>query len=259
MEYNLGMSRTILFLLAAAALVLPCRPARAGQYPASGAGTLEFTVTPLADKYPAGRDIVLLRAASEDSKENYEVHLAAEDLLVLREFGPCIRTAARVPHNFKKGVPVQIKIAWNGPTGKLYLDGKEADILEPMITDDYRMVKPFLATGGGKQAAVSNVQAAKGSAVDVEEADLKFIGSHTCPKIQDLTSKKPQETYCGVALVNFPDNASRAKIKSFLDLLPPAARAQVKRVDYMEPARYAAAPWRGEANVVTGEIFLMGP
>jgi hypothetical protein len=227
-----------------------------GNYPSSGAGTLSLTVVPATDAFPFGTDRLLLRATASKGDERFEIHVVAEDLLVVRDSQRCVRSAVRTPHHFRKGVPCRLSISWNRESTRLTVDGKSAGDFNLMVIDEFSWNRPSLGVAEGDDLNVTNVSASATSGTALNPSDAAFVRNNQCPSLSDLFDSQTQESYRGVAFHRFPDAASRDRLKTYLDLLPPPVLDAVKHVIYVDESRYPAFSWRGRAYFQSESILL---
>ena len=233
-----------------------CGAAHALDFPSAGKGSIEFTVTPKTDEFPLGKNPLLLHAVSADGSETYEVHLAAEDLVLLREFGECMRAVTRTPHNFKKGAPRKLLLAWNGPSTRLYIDGKPADDFNLQVADNFYRRAPAVQLGVEQSLALSALAISANSPIAADKADAAYVSGNKCPNPGELFKTPSQETFRNITLHNFPDQKSRDIIKKDIALLPQAVAAALKRIIFVEPGRYQKLYWKGQAYCGQGVMML---
>ncbi|MBF0545916.1 MAG: hypothetical protein HQM08_15850 [Candidatus Riflebacteria bacterium] len=245
-----------LFFLLSSLFVEPKLLAGNQNFPNSGLGSLEITVKPFQERFPFHHDTLLLQAVSSDGTELYEIHVLAEDLLVLREFGGYLRTADRTPHHFKKGMMYKFLLSWNKETTKFSVNDKEIRGFNTMVINGFGKRQPFLKLGNDPDFEISNVQFSNQSTVSVERADREFVQNSHAPNLGELMDSASQESYQGVAIHEFPSQTLRDKIKKYIDLLPPDAVQVIKHVVFVEKKRYPLPNWHGEAFPGRNAILL---
>jgi hypothetical protein len=244
--------RALIFASACSAVFLPfC--AFATQYPSSGEGTVELTVTPLVQKQFYDNQ-VLFQASSSDGKEFYEIQVVGGDLLVIREFGKCIRSANRMAHDFKAGESYRLELAWNGPSTCFYINYKPFPSFNLLVSNDSFTRSQFLKAGGSADFAVSGLAINPESDIAINAQDRSFVNNCRCPQLAQMLDDRPQEEYRGVGLHHFPDQATRDRVKADIDILPPPVAACIKHIIFVDAAdRMAGA----QGLTTSGNTFYL--
>jgi hypothetical protein len=231
-------------------------PVFAQQMLRAGHGSITLSVTPQIDEFAFGKDRVLLQAVSSDGSELYEIHQDAGDLLALRQFRKCLRSSARIPHDFQNGKPSVIKMSWDGASTQISIDGGDSAIFDLSQIDEFGKMSPFVNTTQDPAFTFDGVTFADSSDAAESGRDAAFVQLTPCPDRAGLFKTAPQEKFRGIALQNFPDEKSRAIVKKYIALLPDAVAAAIGRVIMVESNRYAAAMWRGQADFPHKAILL---
>lgn len=216
-------------------------------FPAPGAGALEFTATPLTLEFPFQKDILLFQAVASDGTERFEFHINAEDLIVLRDFGHCIRSAARTQHGFKLGVPSRLVLRWDKATTRLAIDGREADEFSLALVDRFSGARPASGAGGSTEFEVSEVSASHSGGISAAPADLAFVQSHPCPDLGEILKAPLQERFQGVSLHNFPDEKAKARIRGYIAQLPRPMAGCVGKIVFVPKSHNPNSAWKGLA------------
>jgi hypothetical protein len=214
---------------------------------AAGSGTITFTAVPRIDSFPLRDNMLLLQAASADGAERYEIHVAAADLLVVRDHARCVRSAARTPHNFKKGVAYRFALKWNGASTAFFINGRKVDEFNLLLVDAFARFRPVAAAGASADFEISNVVVATGSDIADNPDDRKFVQTHRCPDMASLLGSPQQEQFRGVALHAFKDTKTREQIKNYIAVLPPAVAAAIGHVVFVEKNYNPDTAWKGMA------------
>ena len=243
-------------LLAVSGWAGPRQPAGALAYPDPGAGSIEFTVRPRTEKFPMRKDLLLLAAGSSDGSQRYEIHVAAEDLLVLREFGRCIRSAGRMPHNFKKGLPYRLTLKWSGESTAFSVNGQAMDEFNLMVVDKFRGFQPSLSLESGTEFELSDAAVLAGSDLAVDPEDRRFAQEHLCPDLASLLGTPAQETFRGVELHRFPDPKAAGQVKGYISLLTEGMAGSLKHVIYVEKSYNPDSSWHGMALQGAGTMLV---
>ncbi len=228
--------------------------AMAEDFPKPANGAVEFVATPV-EKPHFGRDMVLLRSVSSDGEEAYEIHVVAEDLLVVRDFGKCFQSTTRFAHHFKKDQPHKIKLAWHGATTKLSIDGEERDPFELSVVDKFGKPAPIMKLSDSGEYQLSGLRVESVSGIDINPADVSFVANNVCRSLDELYAKPIQETYQSIAFRNFPDDKTRARVKSYIDILPAKVAASFNQIIYID-RKHSGQPWQGLSETGIGIMLL---
>lgn len=204
------------------------------------------------------REHVVLIAVSTDATERYEIRLQKDRLVARRHFGTCLLTAFATPHGFQPGPWHTVELAWNGPTTRLRIDGKNATPIGPLSGNDLGRQLASVGLGSNDAFDIESFRSTPGSDVVEEAADRAFVAASSCPDLDALFREAPQETWRGVALVHFPSAAHRGPIRGWLDLLPETMVRSIGSVVYVEDARFPKNGSLGEANPGARAIVLKG-
>jgi len=202
----------------------------------AGMGAIEFTVTPLKENPSDYKHEMLFQGGSSDGSEYYEFQVVGSDLLVLRDFGQCVRSANRSLHDFRRGERYRIALSWNGPSTRLSINGREIKGFNLLARSDARKYAAGMKAGNTDAFAVTNVAVFPRSDLAVDPADSQAAGDCHCPRLDKLLDMRPEEEYRGVGLHHFPDQVSLDRVKSFIDLLPVAMAGYLKHVIFVSEA-----------------------
>ena len=183
---------------------------------------------------PPDGNCVLFQASSSNGKEFYEIQIIGADVLVLRDFGQCIRSANRAPHTFTQGGFYKLTLTWNGESTKFYINGREIKGFNLMMAEDFYMHRPFIQFDESDNFAVSDIAISPRSDISVEPADRDFVKNCRCPHLSQLLDEKPQEVYNGVSLYGFLNQQARGQVKAYIDLLPAPVAGSIKRIIFVD-------------------------
>ncbi|MBF0522718.1 MAG: hypothetical protein HQL24_06650 [Candidatus Omnitrophica bacterium] len=206
----------------------------ATHYPHADLGTIDFIVKPLKANFSDSNNFVLFQASSSDGKEFYEIQIIGDDVLVFRDFGQCLRSMNRGPHDFKQGGVYKLTLTWNGPSTKFFINDGEMKGFNLVVNGDSYQHSPFVKFGESDNFEISDVNISSESNMSVASADQDFADHHQCPQLAKLLDEKAQEEYKGISLFGFPDQESRDQVKSYIDLLPEAVAGSLKRIIFVD-------------------------
>ena len=241
------------------------RPAvDAGIRPASGSGSIEFTARLRVDGTAARRNLLLFQVASADGAELYEIHIAAGDLLIVRDHAHCIRSAARTPHNFKTGGTYRLTLKWNGASTRFLVNGKKTDEFNLMLIDAFSRFRDVSTIDGGSDIEVSDIKVAAAAGIAEDPKDRNFVREHRCPEMASLLDSPQQEQFMGVSLHRFTDAKTREQIKRYIALLPAAVTGSIGHVVFVEKSYNPDTAWKGMAllgarTMLVQEVSLGSP
>jgi hypothetical protein len=224
--------------------------------PSARQGTIEFTVIPRRDDYPLQKDFLLLEAGTADGSEHFEVHVIAEDLLVVRDFAHCVRSADRTPHEFKKGVARRLAVTWNQETTKFFFDGKEVEGFNLMVVDKFGRYRPSVRVAAGGDFDIGELSVSERCSIPVNPEDRDYVRLHRCPDMRSLLEATTQEEFRGISLQSFPDQKSRDRIRGYIVLLPRDMAAAIKRVIFVGKSYNPDSSWKGMALQGTGTMLV---
>ena len=218
--------------------------ARAGQLqridashcPSSGLGTILFTVTPLKDDPSEYGHEMLFQAGSSDGTEFYEFQVVGTDLLVVRDFGQCIRSVNRSRHDFKPGQQYRLMLSWHGPTTRLFINDREIKGFNMLPRGDSAKYVQSGKAGDTDAFTVNNVAITPLNNIPIDPGDRVSAESFHCPQLSQLKDERPQEEYRGIYLHHFPDRQSRDTVKSYIDILPVSAIGYLKHIIFVDAA-----------------------
>jgi hypothetical protein len=252
---------TLLFLLAAPSVCLG-KTSRfhdlSGQKIFSNTGTIQFRVKLLNDISADPHNHVLLLGVSSDTAEEYKVEIIQDELIVHRRFGRCVLTSFVYRYPFRPGEWHTLKLTWNGATSRFYADGNEVKKLGLYSSQDLPKMVPGIRLGVEKNFRIEEFRSSGESDVRADPADGEFVKSVVCTDLPQLLGVPPQEEYRGIAFRNFPDRASRDKIKAYVDLLPADFAGAIKNIVVVEDARFLKGGQGGFADPVTRSLVLKG-
>ena len=215
---------------------LDARSSDAGVVPQSGAGMIEFTVRPLKADPSDVDHVVLMQASSSDGREFYEIQIVGSDVLVLRDFGPCVRSANRAPHDLKQSGLYTFLLSWNGASTKFAINGREIKGFDLLVNSDYHQHAPFITFGAAESFQTSGIRVSSRSDISPDPADRSLVEQIQCPRLGQLLDAKPQEQYRGVLLYGFPGQPERGRAMGYIDLLPDAVANGIKRIIFVDAA-----------------------
>ena len=224
----------------------------------SGSGTFEFRVKLLKNISQDPHNHVLLLGVSSDIAESFEIQIIQDKLIVHRKFGRCVLAAFVYPYDFKIGDWHSLKLAWNGESSKFYVDQLEVKKLGLYSSGDLPKMIPCIRLGMEDNFEIDHFQASASGDLPVDPADQAFVKNVVCTDLAQLVDESPQEEYRGIAFQHFPDQASRDKIKSYIDLLPAGFAKAIKHIVFVEDARFLKGGEGGYADPSSGSLVLKG-
>lgn len=225
----------------------------------SGSGSIEFRLQMLKDISKDPHNHVLLLGVSSDSSEEYKMEIIQEDLIIHRRFAKCVLTAFVYKQAFQPGERHTLRLSWNGDSTRFTIDGNAVEKLGNYSSQDLpKIILPGIRLGVEENFRVEDFRASSGSDVSADPADQAFVKGVVCTDLPQLLSAPSQEEYRGIAFRNFPDEASRQKIKSYVDLLPEGFAGAIKNVVFVEDARFLKGGQGGFADSITGSLVIKG-
>ncbi len=225
----------------------------------SGTGSFEFRLEMLKDISKDPHNHVLLLGVSADASEEYKLEIIQEDLIIHRRFAKCVLTAFVYKHAFQPGEQHTLRLSWNGDSTSFTIDGNAVAKLGNYSSQDIpKVLVPEVRLGVEENFRVGDFSTSSESDVRADPADQEFVKGVVCTDLPQLLSAAPQEAYRGIALRNFPDEASRQKIKSYVDLLPEGFAGAIRNIVYVEDARFLKGGQGGFADSVNGSLVLKG-
>ncbi len=205
----------------------------AATYPHAGAGMIQFSVRPLKGDLSSLGPVILMQASSSDSREFYEIQIIRGDVLVLRDFAPCVRWANRTAYDLKQDGVYTFTLSWNGPSTKFAINGQEIKGHNFLVNSSYGQHPPFLRFSGEDDFQTSEVTVSSGTDIGVAGEDQERAGSLQCPHLGKLLEEGPQEQYKGVLLSGFPGQEGLDKVKGYIDMLPDVVASGIKRIIFV--------------------------
>lgn len=229
-----------------------------GQSIASGSGTLEFRVKLLKDIASDPHDHVLLLGVSSDRRESFKIQIIQDQLIAQRRFGRCVLAAFGHPYRFNVGEWHSLKLAWNNASTKFFVDDQEIRPLGLFSSGDLPKMLPGIRLGVENNFMIETFRTTGGSDIREEQADQDFVQTVVCTDLAQILTENPQEKYRGIALLHFPDRASRDKIKTYIDLLPDGFAGSIKHIVFVEDARFLKGGAGGYTDSASGSVVLKG-
>ena len=229
-----------------------------GQSISSDLGTMEFRVKLLNDISSDPHNHVLMLGVSSDSRESYEIQIIQDQLIVHRRFGRCVLAAFVYRYPFQVGDWHTLKLTWNNTSSKFYVDDEEIKPLGLYSSADLFKMVPGIRMGLEDNFETDQFRASAESDISEAADDQTFVKSVVCTDLKQLLAEKPQEEYRGIAFRNFPDQPSRDKIRSYVDLLPEDFSSAIKSIVFVEDARFLKGGEGGYADPQSGSLVLKG-
>lgn len=224
----------------------------------SGLGTIVFRFQLLKDVAADPHNHVLLLGSSADSTESLKIQIVQDKLIVHRRFRRCVLAAFVYAYNFRPGEWHDFKVTWNGESSKFFVDGQEVKQLGLFSSQDLPKLVPCIRLGIENNFKIEGFRSTAASDIRIDPADREFVKTVVCTDLKQLLQESPQEEYRGIALRNFPDSESRAKIKAYIDLLPDGFAGAVRNIVFVEDARFLKGGEGGFADSISGSLVLKG-
>jgi hypothetical protein len=222
-----------------------------------GLGTFEFQFRLLKDISKDPHNHPLILATAGDATESYKIEIIETQLIVWREFD-CFRNVVVWPYNFRLGEWHTLKLAWNKESTAFYVDGHEIPKYGLYAVSDLPYLVPCIRLGHEDNFEIKDFQAKVGSSVAVDPADRDFVKNTVRLDLKGLLKETPQETFKGVALIHFPGQAERDKIKYYIGLMPPDFISAIKKVIFVEDRRFLKGGQGAFASSDSLSIVLKG-
>ncbi len=224
-----------------------------------GVGSMEFQLEMLKDISKDPHNHVLLLGVSSDASEEYKMEIIQEDLIIHRRFAKCVLTAFVYKQSFRPGERHTLRLSWNGDSTRFTIDGNVVKKLGNYSSQDLpKVLLPEVRLGVEENFRIKDFRTGPESDARADSVDQEFVKGVVCTDLPQLLSQPSQEEYRGVALRNFPDEASRRKIRGYVDLLPEGFRGSIKSIVYVEDARFLKGGQGGFADLISGSLVLKG-
>ncbi|MBI2638686.1 hypothetical protein HYW83_03795 [Candidatus Peregrinibacteria bacterium] len=208
-----------------------------GQLVDAEIGTVELWVKPTIDLETDTEVHGLFTAWSEDGMNNWDIEVYRRQLIVSREYSPCIRSILTAGYNFKKDTWYKLTLTWRGQVTNFFInDAKIGD-----FKNEPRNV--YLGRGeavyvGDDVFVTDSLRIKTSSRIPVSALSISTTEEIQCPEFIELLEKNVQEEYKGIQLHNFSDEETREKIKEFINVLPDTYQTEIKHIVVVEDAQY---------------------
>lgn len=225
----------------------------------SDLSTIEFRFQLQKDISQDAHNHVLFLGVSSDQKESYQIEIIQDQLMARRYFGQCMRASFSYPYRFEVSEWHDIKLTWNEASTKFYVDDREVKPLGILSTSDMPFMVPGIRIGMEENFLISDFKASPESDISTAWSDKEFVRKAVCPNLKQLVEDGPQEIFNETTeFYHFPNQESRNIVKKYLALLPEDFAKSVKRVVYIEDARFSKGGEAGLADNSSTTIVLKG-
>ncbi|MDP3970104.1 MAG: LamG-like jellyroll fold domain-containing protein [bacterium] len=192
----------------------------------SRSGTIELWVNPASDVIENSNTHGLMSAWTHNGINRWGITVYQNQLIVYRDFAPCIRSINRIDYTFETGQWYKLTMSWRGPLTTFYINNEEVGTFENESRNIYK-------TGGsydhaddgtlkvGDDLFVSdNLRVSKESTLPVQKINYDEIDNIECPNFVGMLDENIDEEYENIKLHNFPSQETRNVIKGYIDDLP---------------------------------------
>jgi hypothetical protein len=238
----------------ASSLLTP--PAIAQALLSSGSGSIEFVATVKSNSISFLRPQTVLRGASGDGAERFEAKVSGSDLIVIRDARPCLRLSARVQNALKPGAPQKIALRWSGASAAVSVGSGVEEPLEPSLADMFSVFSPLAPAIGSRDIEAHGLALNQMPRLPEVSTDRRFVEGSKCFNPASVAKRPVQESYRGINLRGFSDQAQMDQARRWIGETPPPMLAVVKSVSVSSEG---SQTWRGLAVPGSPGAVLLRP
>lgn len=217
------------------------------EYLHPNSGTVVLWVEPSRDPVESPEQHGLFTAYALDGTSKWDILVYKASLVAVRDYSPCIRATNEIQHNFQVGHWYKLTLTWRGESTKLFVDDVEMGSFKPVGQDVFPPYRDFIAVGDDL-FATDNLEVSTETIIPITETALGHAQTIACPNLSQLLAESPQEVYKDISIHSFPNETTRAKLRSFLDLLPVDVVTAIAHIVLVDDQRYSLSYGNASGN-----------